>query len=141
MQQELPNPLVRKVDAIQIHVPDLDQGLAFYRDQLGHQIVWRTEQAVGLKLPDSDAELVLCRNRQGVEVNLLVESADHAAQRVVEAGGAILVPPFDIQVGRCVVVKDPWGTTLVLLDTSKGLLMTDVDGNVIGNQPSQDTEM
>ena len=134
MQPPLPGPLVRKVDAIQIHVPDLDAGLAFYRDRLGHQIIWRTERAVGLRLPDTDAELVLQTDREGLELNLLVESADLAAQRIVEAGGAIVVPPFDIQVGRCVVVRDPWGTPLILLDTSKGLLVTDADGNVIGNR-------
>jgi len=55
---------------------------------------------------------------------------------VVEAGGTIVVPPFDIQIGRCVVVRDPWGTSLVLLDASKGLLITDADGNVIGNRPA-----
>jgi len=32
-----------------------------------------------------------------------------------------------------VVVRDPWGSELVLLDTSKGLLETDPEGNVIGN--------
>ena len=55
----------------------------------------------------------------------------------VLAGGSIVVPPFDIQIGRCVVVRDPWGTVLVLLDMSKGTLLTDGDGNVIGNQPAQ----
>lgn len=131
-----PQPLVCKVDAIQIQVPDLDAGLAFYRDQLGHEVIWRTERAVGLRLPDADTELVLQTERDGPEVNFLVDSADQAAQRVVQAGGAIVVPPFDIQIGRCVVVRDPWGTSLVLLDTSKGLLATDADGNVIGNRPA-----
>jgi lactoylglutathione lyase len=135
MRPTPPQPLVRKVDAIQIRVPDLDAGLAFYCDRLGHQVIWRTERAVGLRLPDTDTELVLQTERDGPEINLLVESADQAAQRVVQAGGAIVVPPFDIQIGRCVVVRDPWGTSLVLLDTSKGLLVTDADGNVIGNRP------
>jgi lactoylglutathione lyase len=133
-----PQPLVRKVDAIQIQVPDLEAGLAFYRDQLGHQVIWRTERAVGLRLPDTDTELVLQTERDGPEINLLVDSADQAAQRVVQAGGAVVVPPFDIQIGRCVVVRDPWGTSLVLLDTSKGLLATDADGNVIGNRPVEE---
>jgi hypothetical protein len=31
------------------------------------------------------------------------------------------------------VVEDPWGNSLVLLDTSKGLLKTDANGNVTGN--------
>ncbi|HJZ50394.1 MAG TPA: hypothetical protein VKE41_24655 [Roseiflexaceae bacterium] len=83
---------------------------------------------------DSDTELVLQTERDGPEINLLVDSADQAAQQVIQAGGAIVVPPFDIQIGRCVVVCDPWGTSLVLLDASKGLLVTDADGNVIGNQ-------
>ena len=45
------------------------------------------------------------------------------------------MPPFDIQIGRAVVVEDPWGNQLVLLDTSKGLLLTDADGTVVGNAP------
>ena len=45
----------------------------------------------------------------------------------------MIVPPFDIQIGRCVVLGDPWGNLLVLLDTSKGLLNTDGDGNLIRN--------
>jgi lactoylglutathione lyase len=126
-------PLIRKVDCIQIHVPNLDAGLAFYRDQLGHQLVWRTERAVGLRMPDTDAEIVLQIERPGIEVNLLVDTVDAAVERVVAAGGTVVVPPFEIQIGRCVVVRDPWGTQLILLDLSKGLLATDADGNVIGN--------
>jgi catechol 2,3-dioxygenase-like lactoylglutathione lyase family enzyme len=135
MQITPPEPLVRKVDCIQIPVPDLEAGLAFYRDRLGHQVIWRTAHAAGLRLPDSDAELVLQTERDALEVNLLVASADQAALRVVEAGGTLVVAPFDIQIGRCVVVRDPWGTPLVLLDLSKGLLITDQEGRVIGNQP------
>ena len=129
----LPEPLIRKVDCVQIQVPNLDSGLAFYRDQLGHQLVWRTERAVGLRLPDTDAEIVLQIERPGMEINLLVDSVDAAVARIVAAGGTVVVPPFEIQIGRCVVVCDPWGTQLILLDTSKGLLATDADGNVIGN--------
>jgi predicted enzyme related to lactoylglutathione lyase len=124
--------LIRKVDSIQIPVPDLEAGLAFYRDGLGHQLMWRTETAAGLRLPQSDAELVLQTRRPMLEVDLLVDSADAAAARIQAAGGAIVEGTFDIPIGRCVVVKDPWGTELVLLDTSKGLLTTDGDGNVTG---------
>lgn len=127
-------PLIKKVDAFQIPVPDLDAGLAFYRDRLGHEIIWRTERAVGLRLPDTDAELVLQTERDQPEIDLLVDSADQAAQEIIDAGGTIVVPPFDIQIGRCVVVRDPWGTMLVLLDMSKGALITDADRNIIGDQ-------
>lgn len=126
-------PLIRKVDCVQFHVPDLEAGLAFYRDRLGHELIWRTETAAGLRLPDSDAEIVIQTERQGAETDLLVESADEAAHLVEQAGGRIIVPPFDIPIGRCVVAADPWGNTLVLLDASKGMLQTNADGNVIGN--------
>jgi hypothetical protein len=32
-----------------------------------------------------------------------------------------------------VVVEDPWGNPLVLLDISKGLFATDAGDNIIGN--------
>jgi predicted enzyme related to lactoylglutathione lyase len=126
-------PLLRKVDCVRLYVSDLDAGLAFYRDQLGHELIWRTEHAVGLRMPDTDAELVLQVEDEGQEVDLLVDSADAAARCFEEAGGSVVGQPFDIQVGRCVVVQDPWGNRLVLLDTSKGLLLTNAHGNVIGN--------
>jgi lactoylglutathione lyase len=125
--------LLRKVDCIRLYVPDLEEGLAFYRDQLGHELIWHTETAAGLRLPESEAELVIQTEDQRQEVDLLVDSADEAAKFIEQAGGRVIVPPFDIQIGRCVVVEDPWGNPLVLLDTSKGLLKTDAQGNVIGN--------
>jgi predicted enzyme related to lactoylglutathione lyase len=127
-------PLLRKVDCIRLYVPDLEAGLFFYRDRLGHALIWRTETAAGLRLPESEAELVIQTEDQRQEVDLLVDSADAAAQFIEQAGGRVIVPPFDIQIGRCVVVEDPWGNPLVLLDTSKGFLDTDKNGNVIGNR-------
>lgn len=125
--------LIRKVDCVRVYVPDLEAGLAFYRDRLGHALIWRTETAAGLRLPESEAELVLQTEDPRQEVDLLVDSADEAAARVEQAGGKVIVPPFEIQIGRCVVLEDPWGNPLVLLDTSKGLLKTDADGNVISH--------
>jgi catechol 2,3-dioxygenase-like lactoylglutathione lyase family enzyme len=133
MKNSLPEPLIRKIDCLRLSVPDLDAGLAFYRDRMGHQVIWRSESQVGLRLPDTDAEIVLHVEPQEPEIDLTVFSANRAAARFEEAGGKIVVPPFDIQIGRCVVVQDPWGNQIVLLDSSKGLLATDADGYVIGN--------
>lgn len=124
--------LIRKVDCVQLYVSNLEEGLAFYRGQLGHELIWRTTSAAGLRLPETDAELVLQTENERQEVDLLVNSADEAAKLIEQAGGKVVVPPFDIQIGRCVVAEDPWGNPLVLLDTSKGLLKTDSEGNVIG---------
>ncbi len=126
-------PLFRKVDCVRLAVPDLESGLSFYRDHLGHPLIWRTRQAAGLRMPGTDAEIVIQTEDERQEVDITVHSADEAAQRFIEAGGTLVVPPFEIQIGRCTVVRDPWGNQLVLLDTSKGLLATDKDGNVVRN--------
>jgi predicted enzyme related to lactoylglutathione lyase len=127
-------PLIRKVDCLRLPVPDLEAGLRFYRDRLGHELVWRSEHAAGLRLAASDTEIVLDAEHEAPETDLTVDSADAAAALVEAAGGRVVVPPFDIRIGRCMVVEDPWGNRLVLLDTSKGLLRTDAAGNVVGNE-------
>ena len=125
-------PLVDKVDCVRFYVPDLDAGLEFYRDHLGHQLLWRTDKAVGLGMSGTDAEIVLQVEREGQETDLKVDSADAAAVRIQTAGGKVIVPPFDIQIGRCVVVEDQWGNRMVLVDSTKGLLATDDEGYVTG---------
>ena len=126
-------PLIRKVDCLRLYVPDLETGLAFYRERLGQELIWRSATAAGLRMPDTDAELVLQTEEQRQEIDLLVDSADKATAFFEQAGGKVIVTPFDIQVGRCAVVEDPWGNPLVLLDISKGPLATDSEGNIIGN--------
>jgi predicted enzyme related to lactoylglutathione lyase len=130
----LSNPLFKKIDCIRLPVPDLEEALAFYSGQLGHQLIWRTQTAAGLALPQSDAEIVLYTDGTAPEIDLLVESADQAAEQITVAGGKVIAGPFEIQIGRCVVVLDPWGNELVLLDMSKGRLITDDDGNILGNE-------
>jgi lactoylglutathione lyase len=133
----MPSPLFHKVDCIRLSVKDLDYGLEFYRDQLGLELIWKTQYAVGLRMPDDTTEIVLHTEPKALEIDLKVQSADKAASQFEEAGGVVVVTPFDIQIGRCVVVRDPWGNELVLLDSSKGFLKTDSEGNVIGNtQPT-----
>jgi len=130
-------PLLRSVDCIRLSVANIDAGLRFYRDQLGHELIWRTKDSVGLRMPESDAEIVLHTETQPPEIDIKVNSADEAAAKIQAAGGKIVELPFDVRIGRCAVVEDPWGNQLVILDMSKGLLITDAEGNVIGNAPQQ----
>jgi lactoylglutathione lyase len=137
MEVTRPEPLFRKIHSLQIPVPDLEVGLVFYRDGLGHSLNWPTATAAGLRLPNSDAEIVLQTEPPELEVDLLVGSADAAAVAIEASGGTVVVAPFDIQIGRCTVVADPWANHLVLLDMSKGALKTDEQGNLVGNvEPS-----
>lgn len=124
-------PLIRKIDCLALHVTDLDAALAFY-NSLGHEVVWRTPTAAGLRLPETNGELVLQTERPGPETDLTVEEVGPATERFIAAGGRVIVEPFDIPIGRCAVVVDPWENQLVLLDNSKGHLVTDQSGNIIG---------
>jgi lactoylglutathione lyase len=123
--------LFRKVDCHSIPVADLDAALAFYRDGLGHELIWRDASAAGLRLPDSDTELVLHTGKRPIETDLLVASVPAAISRFVDAGGKVVAGPFEIRIGLCAVVEDPWHNQLVILDLSKGYLRTDAEGNVI----------
>ena len=130
------DPLLQKVDAVTIPVADLDAGLRFYRDALGHRLVWRNDEIgqAALYLPGSETEIVLT-TRQRYEPNWLVASADEAAREFEAAGGRVLYEPDDIPVGRLAVVADPFGNVLVLLDLSKGRYVTDEAGMVTEVKP------
>ncbi len=128
-----PSPVLRTVDAVTVPVPDLDQGLAFYRDRLGHDLIWRNDEVgqAGLRLPDSETEIVL-----GLKVpyapNWLVTSVSDAVDDIVAAGGTVVVQPHRIAVGWLAVVADPFGNALILLDLSKGRYAVDDTGRTTG---------
>ena len=126
------DPLFRQLDAVTVRVPDLDQGLSFYRDQLGHELLWRNDALgqAGLRLPDADTELVLSTSL-AYAPNWLVTSVDDAVERLVAAGGRVVSPPAPIPVGRVAVVADPFGNPLVLVDLSSGTYVTDATGHVV----------
>ena len=123
--------LIKEVDAVVIRVPSVKEGLSFYRDKLGHSLLWRKADAAGLAMASSGTELVLATGLDQ-QTDLLVDSVETAAQAFVAAGGSVVSSPADIPVGRVVVVADPFGNGLVLLDLSKGRYVTDSEGNVTG---------
>lgn len=124
---------LRAVDAVTVPVPTLDEGLAFYRDALGHELRWRDDATgqAGLGLPDAPSEIVLSVSAPYAPV-WLVASVPEAARTFEDAGGAVADGPHEIPVGRLVVVTDPFGNRLALVDLSKGLYTTDADGRVTG---------
>jgi predicted enzyme related to lactoylglutathione lyase len=128
-------PLFRKLDNYLLHVSDLDEAISFYRDQLGHALIWRDAEAAGFALPEADAELVV-HLRIGPETDILVDDVDAAFREFLAAGGTAVEPPFDIAIGRCARVCDPFGNVLVILDQSKGTFTTDAEQNVIGVEPA-----
>ena len=126
-------PLLQKVDAVMVHVPDLDRGLRFYREALGHKLRWRNDEIgqAALAMPGSDTEIVLSTELPYAP-NWLVASAAGAAREIVSAGGRAIAGPIEIPVGQVMIVADPFGNELVLVDMSRGLYVTDAGGRVTG---------
>ena len=126
--------LFRKLDNHLLHVADLDAAISFYGDKLGHRLLWRSDEAAGFALPETDAELVV-HLHIGPETDILVSDVDEAFATFLSAGGEAIQHPFDIAIGRCARLRDPFGNLLVILDQSKGKLTTDAEGRVTGVEP------
>ena len=122
------------IDCVMLRVSELESAIGFYCGRLHHELVWRLPAAAGLRLPGTTAELVL-HTEHGPEVDLLVDNVEEAFDRFLRAGGTAIEPPFDISIGRCAVVRDPFGNTLTMLDQTKGAFATDDSGRVVGVTP------
>lgn len=125
--------MFQKIDCIRIEVPDLERAIEYYTQVMGLRLNWkRGTSDAGLKMIDSETELVLVTEKlDGSETDILVKSADAAAEKFRLSGGSIVVEPFDIPIGRCAVLEDPWKNRFVVLDMTKGKLHVDDDGNVL----------
>jgi lactoylglutathione lyase len=115
--------MLRKIDCVMIRVDDLEAAVAYYTSVFGLRPVWQDDVSVGLAFPETDAEVVL-HHDQGipsrVEVYYLVDDVVSAVRVFEEQGCRVLAAPFDIPIGKCAMIEDPFGTTLCILDMSKG---------------------
>lgn len=122
-------PVLKKINAVLVKVPSIQEGLDFYREQLGLQTFWKKEDMASVRL--GDGQLVMSTTLDP-ETNILVESVEHAISVFEKAGGKAIAPPEDIPVGKVAVVEDPFGNRLTLVDFSKGFYTIDTSGNVTG---------
>ena len=116
--------MLRKIDCVMIFVNDLAQAVDFYANVFGLKPVWQddTRGQAGLLFPESDAEIVLHTDPGipgRVEVHYLVDNVAAAVQKYAEQGCKVLAEPFEIRIGQCAVIQDPFGTRLCILDMSK----------------------
>lgn len=119
------------VDCIHLRVDDLNAGLDFYRDKLGLKLLWRTDVACGLGTKDGSTEIVISTEDM-IMVDIKVGNVEEALVRFVESGGRVIDGPFNIDIGKCVVVADPFGNKYCILDTTNGTYDTTEDGSVKG---------
>jgi lactoylglutathione lyase len=126
--------LLKNVDCLRLYVPDLRSGMEYYCDGLGMKVVWKTESAIGLGMGDHRTEVVLQNHDQWSEIDIQVDSVVEAVKTIAAAGGEIVCGPFDLRIGKGAVVKDPWGNQYVILDATQGTLITDGEGNIVGQK-------
>ena len=116
--------MLKKIDCVLIRVNDVADAVNFYSDVFGLKPIWEDQQSqqAGLLFPESDTEIVLhCDpNIPGqVEVHYLVDDVVAAIERYTEQGCKVLAEPFEVRMGKCAVIQDPFGTRLCILDMSK----------------------
>lgn len=106
-----------------IRVQDIEAAAAYYSNVFGLRPRWSGDDSIGLLFPETDAEIVLHNDPNipsSVEVHYLVDDVITAVEYFAEQGCHVLVAPFDITIGKCAVIKDPFGTRLCILDMTKG---------------------
>ncbi|MDD2647891.1 MAG: VOC family protein [Eubacteriales bacterium] len=119
------------IDCVSFHVDSLDEGIAFYRDSLGLRLLWRTEDSCGLGMDEDISELVLT-TRDIPIAQFKVDSVDAVLPVFIAAGAVVDYGPFDIDIGRCAVIRDLFGNRYCILDMTNGKYATDENGNVTG---------
>ena len=114
---------LKKIDCVMIRVADTRTAAEFYTGVFGLHRSWEDDTAIGLVFPESDAEIVVHTDANipsDVEVHYMVDDVVEATEAFVAGGCRILVEPFDIVIGKCAVIADPFGTRLCILDTTRG---------------------
>jgi lactoylglutathione lyase len=110
---------LRKIDCVMVRVGDLDGAVDFYARTFGLRPLWRDATSVGMGMPETDAEVVLHTMAEVPDgaVHYLVDDVRAAA---ATSGCAVRTPPFEIAVGWCAVLEDPYGNPVPILDLTKG---------------------
>jgi predicted enzyme related to lactoylglutathione lyase len=114
--------VLRKIGCVMVRVDDLVAASCFYGLMLGLRPLWRDEVSVGMGLPETDAEVVLHTMDLPRElgVQYLVDDVVASVSSWREAGFEVRKEPFEIAVGWCAVLEDPFGNPVCILDLSKG---------------------
>ena len=115
--------MLRKIDCVMLKVSELEKAAAYYETVFGLKRLWQDEHSVGMGMPETDAEIVLHDNAdlpKEISVHYLVDDVLQAVDTLAKQGCITRAAPFDIAIGKCAVVEDPFGNTLALLDMTNG---------------------
>jgi predicted enzyme related to lactoylglutathione lyase len=117
--------MLRKIDCVMLHAESLDTAIDYYQRVFGLHLHWRNGLQAGLGMPETDAEIVLYSGPKlppGARVHYLTDDVTSAVEQLAARGCTSLVAPFEVAIGMCAVVSDPFGNSLAILDMTKGPL-------------------
>ncbi len=105
------------IDYIELKVTDMQAAKAFYREAFNWQFTDYGPDYAGIQKPGGAGEVgglavVDKAERGGPLVILYSEDLEATRQSVIEAGGGIVVEPFDFPGGRRFQFTDPSGNEL-----------------------------
>jgi predicted enzyme related to lactoylglutathione lyase len=106
-----------------VKVDDLEAAARYYAEVFGLKRLWADGFSIGMGMPETDAEVVLHNDPnlpKDIGVHYLVEDVVAAVTELSAKGCTVIEPPFDIAIGKCAVIRDPFGTILPILDMTKG---------------------
>lgn len=114
--------MLRKIDCVMVRVSDLPSAVEFYGRVFGLRPLWHDATSAGMGMPETDAEVVLhTMDLPGDRaVHYLVDDVHDAVATAQRAGCVVREAPFEVAIGLCAVLEDPFGNTVCLLDMSKG---------------------
>ena len=115
--------VLRKIDCVMVKVENLDAARRFYERVLGLTHLWSNTHSIALGMRDCDAEIVLHDDPKiprECNVHYLVGDVKEAAAKLSSAGCSVMVAPFEVRIGTCAVLRDPFENLLNLVDMSKG---------------------
>ena len=104
-----------------VRVTDLAAAVDFYASVFGLRPLWRDEVSVGMRMPETDTEVVLHTMDLPADctVYYLVDDVVAAVAEYSRAGCAVREAPFDVVVGKCAVLEDPFGNPVCVLDLTR----------------------
>lgn len=115
--------MLRKIDCVMLRVDDLETAARYYANVFGLNRLWSDATSVGMGMPETDAEIVLHTNTdvpKEISVHYLVDDVVAAVETLRAKGCFIRAEPFDVTIGKCAVLEDPFGNILCILDMTKG---------------------
>lgn len=110
--------MLRKIDRVILRVPSLEAAVRYYRDTLGLSVLRQEKHIASFRLADGTTELVLHDDpdQPSEAVYYLVNDVRDLHARRDELGLKFISLPKQVTRGYSAMVRDPFGTVLLLLD-------------------------